>query len=359
MELSLCMIVKNEEARLPQCLESVRGAVDEIVIVDTGSTDATREVAGRYAQRVVDFAWEDDFAAARNVSFSYATKPYILWLDADDVLERSEKEKLIALKHRLDGHVDAVMMPYHYAYHSDGTPSLVFMRERIVRREAGFVFSGVVHEAMHVSGCVIEADIAVRHTGTHGEISSRRNLAIYEAWLARGRRMEGRDLYYYARELEACREFSRAEQAFSAFLAQNGWTENRLDAHVQRGHCLRALGRPKEAREAYMAALGEGVPRAEALCALGELLLEDGETEAAAFWFQAALASKPPLDSGAFVFSDAYGYIPAMQLCICYDRLGQTQLAAQMNERALLMHPHDEAALKNRAYFEKKLAAQR
>ena len=67
-ELSLCMIVKNEEERLARCLSSVQGAVDEIIILDTGSTDGTKDVASRFTQRVYDYAWDDDFSAARNAS---------------------------------------------------------------------------------------------------------------------------------------------------------------------------------------------------------------------------------------------------------------------------------------------------
>ena len=115
-ELSLCMIVKNEEARLARCLKSVCGAVDEIIILDTGSTDATKAIAREFTPSVYDYAWDDDFAAARNTSFAYAKRPFILWLDADDVLESSEREKLIALKRRLTADVDAVMMPYHTGF---------------------------------------------------------------------------------------------------------------------------------------------------------------------------------------------------------------------------------------------------
>ena len=84
--ISLCMIVRDEEAVLGRCLESVAPAVDEIIVVDTGSMDGTKAVAAAYTDRIFDFAWVDDFAAARNASFAKATGDYILWLDADDVL---------------------------------------------------------------------------------------------------------------------------------------------------------------------------------------------------------------------------------------------------------------------------------
>ena len=93
-KVSLTMIVRDEEQTLPLCLESVRGLFDEIIVVDTGSKDRTKEIALGFGARVIDFAWIDDFAAARNVSLANATGDYVLWLDADDVIEPKQKDKL-------------------------------------------------------------------------------------------------------------------------------------------------------------------------------------------------------------------------------------------------------------------------
>ena len=71
--ISLCMIVKNEEKVLARCLDSLEGLMDEIIIVDTGSTDRTKEIAAGYTDKIYDFEWVDDFSAARNFSFSKAT----------------------------------------------------------------------------------------------------------------------------------------------------------------------------------------------------------------------------------------------------------------------------------------------
>ena len=95
--VSLTMIAKNEQDHLPKCLESVRRLFDEIVVVDTGSTDRTKEIAREFGAKVFDFVWIDDFAAARNEALSHATCDYAFWLDADDVLEPAEREKLRAL----------------------------------------------------------------------------------------------------------------------------------------------------------------------------------------------------------------------------------------------------------------------
>lgn len=91
IEISLCMIVRNEEKSLPRCLASVEGLVDEIVIVDTGSADRTKEIAGAFGAAIYDFTWTEDFSAARNHAFSKATRDYIFWLDADDYLREEDQ----------------------------------------------------------------------------------------------------------------------------------------------------------------------------------------------------------------------------------------------------------------------------
>ena len=123
MKFSLCMIVKNEEKSLPKCLESVKDIFDEIVIVDTGSTDRTKITARAFTDKIFDFPWCDDFSAARNFSFSKATGDYIAWLDADDVLDEANRNAFLKLKDSLSFDTDVVMMRYTSAFHSDGTPA--------------------------------------------------------------------------------------------------------------------------------------------------------------------------------------------------------------------------------------------
>jgi D-beta-D-heptose 7-phosphate kinase/D-beta-D-heptose 1-phosphate adenosyltransferase len=98
--VSLCMIVKNEAANLPKSLGSAADLFDEVIVVDTGSTDNTRAVAEGFGAKVFDFAWVDSFAAARNESLRHATGEWIFWLDGDDCLDQVNRDKLRRL---LDG----------------------------------------------------------------------------------------------------------------------------------------------------------------------------------------------------------------------------------------------------------------
>src|SRR3989344_5201315 len=92
--ISLCMIAKNEEKYLEQCLDSVKEFVDEIIIIDTGSADKTKEIAKKFGAKIYDFKWQDDFSAARNESLKHATKDWIIVLDADEIIEEKDLEKI-------------------------------------------------------------------------------------------------------------------------------------------------------------------------------------------------------------------------------------------------------------------------
>jgi len=109
---SLCMIVKDEEPVLARCIQSVHGIFDEIIIVDTGSTDNTKQIARQFTKRIYNFEWVDDFAKARNFSFSKSTKDFIMWLDADDIITDENREKILQLKNTLDPNTDMVTMKY-------------------------------------------------------------------------------------------------------------------------------------------------------------------------------------------------------------------------------------------------------
>ena len=96
--ISLCMIVRDEEPVLIRCLESAAGLYDELVIVDTGSADRTREIARGYTDKVYDFPWVDDFSAARNFAFERASMHYCMWLDADDVIPEDQRDRFLSVK---------------------------------------------------------------------------------------------------------------------------------------------------------------------------------------------------------------------------------------------------------------------
>ena len=161
--ISLCMIVKDEEKVIERCLNTVVDIVDEIIIVDTGSQDSTKEKVKRYKADIYDFTWKDDFAEARNFAFSKARMDYILWLDADDVLEKEDQEKLKLLKESLNNTVDVISMMYVLSTDENNNPVVSLRRNRMVKRKNNYKWIGKVHEYLEVYGNILSADIAVRH----------------------------------------------------------------------------------------------------------------------------------------------------------------------------------------------------
>lgn len=133
--VSLCMIVKNEEDTIGRCLDSVKEVVDEFVIVDTGSSDNTKNMIKKYTNNIYDFKWIDDFSAARNFAFSKATKDYIFWLDADDILLPEDIKKFKFLKKNLDTSIDSVTMKYNIGFDEYGNITTSYRRNRLVKRE--------------------------------------------------------------------------------------------------------------------------------------------------------------------------------------------------------------------------------
>lgn len=347
ISISLCMIVRDEEEVLARCLDSVLPAVDEIVIVDTGSRDRTKEIAARYTDKLYDFEWCDDFSAARNYAFSKGSMDYLMWLDADDVLPHSSLQALLDLKESLDPQVMVVMMPYNVAFDEQGRPSFTYERERLIKNGAGFQWKGAVHEAIAPRGKILRSNVVVEHRKIKPGDPDR-NLLIYEKQLAAGLKMGPRERFYYARELFYHERYDQAIAEFENFLARpDAWLENRLDALRMEAICYDLLGKPNEAMEALLRSLAEDVPRAEICCDIGRHFIDRKNYKAAAFWYETAASREKTTQGGAFINQDCYDYIPYVQLCVCYYWLGEKELAKKYHRLAKELKPEDPSVKYN------------
>ena len=151
--VTLCLIARNEERFLPDCLASVRGVVDEIVVVDTGSTDRTAKIARKAGAKVIEAPWTDDFAAARNAALSRATGDFILQLDADERLAAGAGPVLRAAA---TGTFDCGMLRLHDAALVDAKVEDVLSGRarlgdscylpRFLRRTPDLAWEGIIHE---------------------------------------------------------------------------------------------------------------------------------------------------------------------------------------------------------------------
>ncbi len=352
--ISLCMIVRNEEDVLDRCLSSVKGIADEIVIVDTGSTDRTKEIAAAHGARLFDFTWIDDFSAARNAAFEKAEMDFILWLDADDVIDPENREAFITLKETIEPDTDVMMMRYHVAFDQEGKPTYTFFRERLLRRASEFRWGGRVHEAITPRGKIVKSDIAIRHEKMKAGDPSR-NLRIYEKMIAEGETLEPRHRYYYARELFSGGREAEAIPLLNACIDDPAtWVENRLGACRDLAGIYQRRGDTDKALEALVKTFVLGEPRAETCCDIGGIYMRLMKYKTAAFWYRLAPQCTPTDDEGGFALPECRGYIPMMQLCVCYDHLGLYELAEACNEQAAQFKKGDQAVEMNREYFKQR-----
>ncbi|MCA0755424.1 glycosyltransferase [Paenibacillus sp. N4] len=344
--ISLCLIVKNEEQTLARCLESVREAVDEIVIVDTGSTDRTKEIAGRFTKRVADFEWIDDFAAARNFAFDLAAMDYMMWMDADDVMMPQERSKLLQLKQAFDPGMDAVSMEYHCDFDDAGNVTLNVRRIRLVRRSKGARWHGAVHEDLAISGTVYDSDIVITHRQEHGKTD--RNLQIYERLRERGVPLAMRDLFHYARELHANQKYDKAVQVYVQFLGAEGVSsEDHIFVCGALADCYYHLGDHGKELEWTFKSFQYDIPRPPFCCRIGYHCLQQEKLDQAIFWYKLAVEEARPSNRWAIDNVPSRTWLPHMQLALCYYRQGEYELAYRHNKLALSYRPNDERIRRN------------
>ena len=236
LTLSLCMIVKDEEEMLPRCLAAVRDAVDELVIVDTGSKDRTREIALEFGAKLIDFEWTGSFSDARNVSFDAATGDWLMFLDADEVLVEGDGERLRALTGQTWREAHYLLETNHTGTLEDGT-AVTHNALRVFRNRPGLRFEGRIHEqiAQHLPAFLPErlavSDVRIDHYGYLGAVrdakeKSRRNIELLERQVA-----EGLDSPFLAFNLGS--EYAAAGDAVAALdKFESAWLRVRDDQHI-------------------------------------------------------------------------------------------------------------------------------
>jgi tetratricopeptide (TPR) repeat protein len=301
--LSLCMIVKNERAHLARCLTSVRTLVDEIVIVDTGSTDGTQQIARDAGARLIEVPWENDFSRARNASLAAARGQWILVLDADEYLLEKDRTAIAELLRTHAAAIKAPSVAFNLLQKStsdNGATGMLVSMARLFPNRPEIRYEWPIHEQVSTSilrhGIPLrETSIEIMHTGyaepTRNREKQRRNLAILEAQAAAGKDVypltyfliggTHLDLENYDPALHAyrkCRELSSPGD------------ELERGAQVRMVTCSVALKKHGEAI-ALMPPTVDASWHPELLMARGECEAALGRTDAARPWYERVFAS--------------------------------------------------------------------
>ncbi len=323
MKFSLCMIVKNEASILRDCLESLKDIMDEIIIVDTGSTDGTKKLAESYTPYVYDYEWHDDFAAARNFAFSKATGDYIYSADADEILDKENRTKLKALKRVLLPEVEIVQMIYVTEQINHPTENFARdMRPKLFKRLREFTWIEPIHETINTSPVVYDSDIEIIHRpqGSH----SSRDFSVFEKVIKEKSFLSDRLLGMYLRELYKAgteKDLENARQFLEKSLTEKRQKHNELLCRQIIAVLMKIYRQMDEPVGMLKVSLSSEatVPSAEMCMELGYFFMKKEDYEEAAQWFdRAAFHCESEIDIASS------GTSALMALALCYRKLAKS-----------------------------------
>ncbi|MFS1511023.1 glycosyltransferase [Chengkuizengella sp. SCS-71B] len=350
--LSLCMSVRDEEEVLDRCLSSIANLVEEIIIVDTGSTDRTKEIAKKYTDKIYDFEWVDDFSKARNFSFSKATKDYIIWLDADDIVPEESQEQIKELKKNLvTHHIDVVVMEYQYAFDAEGNPIFTHHRDSIVRRECNFKWKGFVHAALDISGReIFITNIVIKHM--KNKQHSDRTFKTYKSAIAQGKILSTRDMFFFANACFGHSQYKLAKEWYEKYLKEtNDRSEIKIYVYGKLADCHIHFNELDKSVAYCLLTFKLESPRAEICCKLAHIYMLKNEVHQAVCWYKIATVIDFPQQS-TFIEPSYYTWFPHIQLCSCYMSLGNIDKAKKHNDIAAKYIPHSTYVTSNNKMIE-------
>ncbi len=361
--LSLCMIVKNEADNLPRCLESVKDVIDEIIIVDTGSTDETPQIAERYGAKVVHFPWTGSFSDARNESLKHARGEWILWLDADEVLADGKEQLRTILENDTehDGFILPMVSFVGYRSHREGHVHPAF---RLFRNLPGIRFERNLHE--QIAGSILKVKpnakfgvlpVWIEHYGYL------RPMVANKSKVERNLELAKKDLqanpsdpfawFNLGREYLRLAQWERAFYCFRRCLYYLGdaFTPYLLRCLCDAVYCLLQLDRPQQAlaflRECQQ--LPITTPDFWVLEGQVRFALEDWSGAIKAF--QQALQFQTILPTNVDWTEGATSYGAWYWMGLCYQKMGQLRDALECFGRSL------QTALLRRRYYEPAIRA--
>jgi len=330
MKLVTYCIAKNEAINIGGMIESVRGVSSGIWVCDTGSTDATVEVAKKYTDKILVHPRADEwrenpakfsFAEARNYVLDAIDTPehhpdWILSIDCDERLSAASAELLVAFLASVGAEIE-VVLPSLFMCHDDGLEYQRFSAERIWRGGHGIRFEGAMHNWLAAAegtdkriahgGIEIHHNRALKSEASRAERGAQRLKMAETHFLPaiKKNKNDRRSIFYLAGTYFDCQKYKQAARLFEKYLASSDWAEERYQAGYLLSRCYVNLDNPEKARQVAQKYALEDFRRAELFCMLGEFARKRGDSEQAEWWFK--LATLRPMHLGPmFVERDAH-----------------------------------------------------
>lgn len=328
--ISACLIVKNEEKVLKRCLDCIKAFADEIIIVDTGSTDNTKQIARKYTDKIYDFTWINDFSAARNESFSKATMDYIYVADADEAIDTENINKILELKKVMLPDIEIVQMLYtNQLLHNTTYNYDEELRPKLYKRIRKFRWVDQVHEAVELSPVIYDSDIKIIHLPLNNH--AKRDFSVFRNMIKSGGVLSKKLINMYAKELYIAgdkEDFLEAFEYFKSLLLEYVTLDELKVIQCVLVKAARYKNDVNELMKNALKNVANEKASAEVCFELGEYYYELSDYQEAIIWFyNAAYETESELN---IHYSGDY---PLKKLWQCYEKLGDVeQLAAFKKE---------------------------
>jgi glycosyltransferase involved in cell wall biosynthesis len=317
------MIVKDEEKVLGRCLDSLKGFADEIIVVDTGSSDATKQIAAGYTDKIYDFTWIHDFSAARNYSFTKATMDYIYVADADEVIDAENRQRLLLLKQNLLPEIEIVQMKYANQLAFNTTYNFdVEYRPKLYKRLRSFRWVEPLHESVALSPIIFDSKIVIFHLPESNHAG--RDFQTFQRVIQREGKLSPKLYEMYARELYIAgeeKDFADALEYFKGFAENEECSEReRKILECILAKCYRLSKDVTGLMKYSLRNVADGKGTAEVCYELGEYFMEVGDYREATIWYyNAAYETECELNI------HYAGDYPLKRLAECYHLLGNRE----------------------------------
>lgn len=327
--ISVCIIAKNEEKNIEKCLTAIKPYGYEIIVVDTGSTDRTKEIAKKYADKVLDFTWVDDFSAARNYSVSQASNDYVLYLDCDEVLLPMEPEEVERAISQHPDDVGMIAMNNHYT--SNGTDAVYqdylgrFFNRKLYHFESP-IHEQITHNLSGMNYTTYKLPILTDHIGYNGTPDElRAKVERNNALLFRELEKEPENPYLYFQIGQSYNMIYDYENSYIYYQKALGYDVNPDEEWVQMmiiayANALLHTGREADALQ-LEAVYDAFAVTADFLCIMGQIYLANGQYMKAMMEFVKAIHCPTAREVGTNSF------IPTYNIGLINEMMGEKKAA--------------------------------
>lgn len=358
--VSCAIICKNEEKNLERLLPKLKPHVDEIVVVDTGSTDKSIEIARKYAN-VYEREWKD-FSDARNFSFAKCTHKYVFWIDCDDDIEGAENLRKLAEQAERTG-MAGWGFKYNYAVDENGNVLSVQWRERLLDKTQ-FEWLGKIHESacQTTKNPVHRSDeVVINHLATLEDMkkSNLRNLEmLLDEHKQDKEKTDPRTLYYIAQTYKGLKDWVNAAKFYTLYIPTSGWDEEKAQAWHSLADCLRFMDKFNEAIIADMECLKILPDWPDGYLGIADTYFHKADHtsskkdwEACVEWLKAGFTKKVP-DTIRVIEPQRYTWMPTLQMAIAYLNLGKVFKSYDLYKKAYSLSKGAEFVAKYFGLFE-------